>query len=183
MTNRAGSSQRSIHDSMLTSVGYAQPGGGSHPSSTPVAPNMDRPSGVPDDVREHVTRGRTAAEPEAEVWSKVPAVTVALWLVKIFATTVGETGGGPRASVVAPDDPLTYHHPVLQNRTTAPDRLSVRRATTQRHPLRPRSPSDGLIGCLRTVSFEGKPARQRLPSPNGPEYRPPLHRLDPRRRR
>lgn len=26
-------------------------------------------------------------------WSKVPQVTLAFWIVKIFATTVGETGG------------------------------------------------------------------------------------------
>ncbi len=33
------------------------------------------------DAREHYT------------WSKVPQVTLAFWIVKIFATTVGETGG------------------------------------------------------------------------------------------
>ena len=30
---------------------------------------------------------------EGSAWSKVPQVTLAFWLVKIFATTVGETGG------------------------------------------------------------------------------------------
>jgi uncharacterized membrane-anchored protein len=28
-----------------------------------------------------------------EIWSKVPLVTLGFWIVKIFATTVGETGG------------------------------------------------------------------------------------------
>ncbi|GAC1545754.1 MAG: hypothetical protein NVS2B9_12940 [Myxococcales bacterium] len=28
-----------------------------------------------------------------QVWSKVPQVTIAFWIAKIFATTVGETGG------------------------------------------------------------------------------------------
>src|SRR3954465_7596841 len=30
---------------------------------------------------------------EHYAWSKVPRVTLAFWIVKIFATTVGETGG------------------------------------------------------------------------------------------
>lgn len=34
-----------------------------------------------------------APHDEAHVLSKVPAVTLAFWIVKIFATTVGETGG------------------------------------------------------------------------------------------
>jgi uncharacterized membrane-anchored protein len=33
------------------------------------------------------------ANPKLEVFSKVPQVTLAFWIVKIFATTVGETGG------------------------------------------------------------------------------------------
>ena len=32
---------------------------------------------------------------EAEVLSKVPAVTLGFWIVKILATTLGETGGEP----------------------------------------------------------------------------------------
>ena len=37
---------------------------------------------------------RTAPDAsEHFAWSKVPQVTVAFWIVKIFATTVGETGG------------------------------------------------------------------------------------------
>ena len=30
---------------------------------------------------------------EQEVWSKVPEVTLVFWIIKIFATTLGETGG------------------------------------------------------------------------------------------
>ena len=36
---------------------------------------------------------RYASRDEERVLSKVPAVTLAFWIVKIFATTVGETGG------------------------------------------------------------------------------------------
>ena len=36
---------------------------------------------------------RTFPTDDTAVFSKVPAVTLAFWLVKIFATTVGETGG------------------------------------------------------------------------------------------
>jgi uncharacterized membrane-anchored protein len=38
---------------------------------------------------------RAAADDHSEhyTWSKVPQVTLAFWIVKIFATTVGETGG------------------------------------------------------------------------------------------
>lgn len=42
------------------------------------------------------TTKTTRATPYADgqyAWSKVPPVTVAFWIVKIFATTVGETGG------------------------------------------------------------------------------------------
>lgn len=35
----------------------------------------------------------TQQEPGAREWSKVPAVTLAFWIVKVLATTVGETGG------------------------------------------------------------------------------------------
>jgi uncharacterized membrane-anchored protein len=41
------------------------------------------------------TEGRAdqAAYEDADVLSKVPRVTIAFWIVKIFATTLGETGG------------------------------------------------------------------------------------------
>ena len=35
----------------------------------------------------------TQQDPSAHAWSKVPAVTLAFWIVKVLATTVGETGG------------------------------------------------------------------------------------------
>jgi len=38
-------------------------------------------------------RTGTQQDSSAHAWSKVPAVTLAFWLVKILATTVGETGG------------------------------------------------------------------------------------------
>lgn len=38
-------------------------------------------------------RSDPAANNSFEVFSKVPQVTIAFWIVKIFATTVGETGG------------------------------------------------------------------------------------------
>ena len=34
-----------------------------------------------------------AASPAAEAFSKVPAVTLGFWAIKILATTLGETGG------------------------------------------------------------------------------------------
>lgn len=36
---------------------------------------------------------RTIADDEQEAWSKVPEVTFAFWLIKILATTLGETAG------------------------------------------------------------------------------------------
>ena len=38
-------------------------------------------------------RNPPTARPVAHGWSKVPAVTFMFWVIKIFATTVGETGG------------------------------------------------------------------------------------------
>lgn len=38
-------------------------------------------------------RAASADDSEHYAWSKVPQVTLAFWIVKIFATTVGETGG------------------------------------------------------------------------------------------
>jgi uncharacterized membrane-anchored protein len=35
----------------------------------------------------------TAKSPSAEILSKVPAVTLGFWAIKILATTLGETGG------------------------------------------------------------------------------------------
>src|SRR6185312_15733171 len=37
---------------------------------------------------------KTVEKPECEVLSKVPAVTLGFWIIKIAATTLGETGGG-----------------------------------------------------------------------------------------
>src|SRR5438132_4711875 len=49
------------------------------------------------DIPSHYLRSTLRSDPAAssrlEVFSKVPQVTVAFWIVKIFATTVGETGG------------------------------------------------------------------------------------------
>src|SRR6201987_5715010 len=36
---------------------------------------------------------KTVEKPEGEVLSKVPAVTLGFWIIKIAATTLGETGG------------------------------------------------------------------------------------------
>ena len=36
---------------------------------------------------------KTVEKPECEVLSKVPAVTLGFWIIKIAATTLGETGG------------------------------------------------------------------------------------------
>jgi uncharacterized membrane-anchored protein len=38
-------------------------------------------------------RGNKVEDGRTDVWSKVPQVTLVFWIVKILATTVGETGG------------------------------------------------------------------------------------------
>ena len=38
-------------------------------------------------------KAASSGSPAVHEWSKVPAVTLAFWIVKILATTVGETGG------------------------------------------------------------------------------------------
>jgi uncharacterized membrane-anchored protein len=39
-----------------------------------------------------MTEGRRAADGTAVLWSKVPAITISFWLIKLLSTTVGETG-------------------------------------------------------------------------------------------
>ena len=61
-------------------------GSGSPPRTSHVHPNDIIPRVVGGAVLLQETRRTT-------VWSKVPQVTLAFWVVKILATTVGETGG------------------------------------------------------------------------------------------
>ena len=35
-----------------------------------------------------------------EAFSKVPEVTLAFWIIKVFATTLGESGGDPVSMVM-----------------------------------------------------------------------------------
>jgi uncharacterized membrane-anchored protein len=44
-------------------------------------------------VKDATSTSSRAAAPAADAFSKVPRVTLAFWVVKIFATTLGETGG------------------------------------------------------------------------------------------
>src|ERR1700757_2488853 len=44
-------------------------------------------------MRTQVNRLKSPAPTHSEIWSKVPQVTLAFWIAKILATTVGETGG------------------------------------------------------------------------------------------
>src|SRR3982074_1679588 len=54
-------------------------------------PLFQEPSMV--DAKSDVMRSETAHGDTVYESSKVPPVTLAFWIVKIFATTVGETGG------------------------------------------------------------------------------------------
>jgi uncharacterized membrane-anchored protein len=45
------------------------------------------------DLRDAPVTSRAVDEDDDSILSKVPRVTIAFWIVKIFATTVGETGG------------------------------------------------------------------------------------------
>jgi uncharacterized membrane-anchored protein len=36
---------------------------------------------------------------QQEVFSKVPEVTLVFWVIKIFATTLGETGGANKSAL------------------------------------------------------------------------------------
>ena len=47
----------------------------------------------PDMIRDEDPQDHRATEDEADPLSKVPQVTFAFWVVKILATTLGETGG------------------------------------------------------------------------------------------
>jgi uncharacterized membrane-anchored protein len=47
----------------------------------------------PKEALSRIESFKTVEEPEGEVLSKVPAVTLGFWIIKIAATTLGETGG------------------------------------------------------------------------------------------
>jgi hypothetical protein len=42
---------------------------------------------------------------ERDVLTKVPAITLGFWIIKILATTLGETGGDPRDSATESKPP------------------------------------------------------------------------------
>ena len=60
--------------------GIGAPSAHTHRTHTPISMDRAEPRS-------------TADHSEHFAWSKVPQVTLAFWIVKIFATTVGETGG------------------------------------------------------------------------------------------
>jgi uncharacterized membrane-anchored protein len=47
----------------------------------------------PKEAMSRIESFKTVEKPEGEVLSKVPAVALGFWIIKIAATTLGETGG------------------------------------------------------------------------------------------
>ena len=78
-------------------------------------------------------------EKQSDLFAKVPEVTFLLWIVKIFATMLGETGGD---AVSRRDDQLC---PSLQERppigAIAPSQRTLVDAITYKAPLKMRIPA------------------------------------------
>jgi hypothetical protein len=89
-------------------------------------------------------------EKQSDLFAKVPEVTFLLWIVKIFATTLGETSG--EAVSRRDDQPC----PSLQERppigVIAPSQRTLVNAITYKAPLKMRIPARTCLEFL--ASFQ-----------------------------